>query len=82
MEGEMSGTHMLHMGKELRIIVRPIRAGHQHNDLDDLVAYEGSHGGVVADKVLHKKVPKLRPLPEVDGQPHLGYKVLQTDRNA
>lgn len=68
---------MLHMSKELGIIMWPIGSSHQHNDLDDLVAYEGNHGGVVADQMLHEEMTKLRPFPKVNGEPHLCHKVLQ-----
>ena len=70
-------THMLHMCKELRVIVWPIRSRHKDDDLDELVPDEGRDGGVVSDQVLHQEVAKLRPLTEVDGEPQVGHQVLR-----
>ena len=77
--GNLPTTYMLHMSEELGIVMRPIRSSHQHDDLDDFVTYEGSHRGVVADEMLHEEIAKLRPLSEVNGQPHLSHKILQKE---
>ena len=60
------------MAEEFGIVVRPVRSTNQNQDLDELVADERREGGGVREKVLHEEVTKLRPLCELQGQPHIG----------
>ena len=73
-------THLENVPDEVWVLVGPVRATNERDDLHELVTDESWHRAMVGEQVRAEELTELHPLGGVNRRPLVRHQILQEQR--